>query len=275
MFNGKLFCEMNPVFYAISEQKEICRRHLKNLTGKERFAVEKRAQKLPVTVFAQTSGLIKRGPGIDPVLQENKAVNIDLASRQIDMIVIHPGETFSFWKTVGKTSRRKGYKDGRVIVGNRLQPGTGGGLCNLSNTLHLLILHSPLTVTELWKHSDALAPDEGGRHPFSTGTSVSYNNIDYRFRNDADQDVQLCVWVDGETLHAELRSERAFPYRYEITEEDHHFHKDDDGKYYRVSKIYRETYDKASGERIEKELIWDNHSMVMYDYDLIPQDQIR
>ena len=46
-------------------------------------------------------------------------------------------------------------------------------------------------MTELWKHSDALAPDEGERHPFSTGTSVKYNNIDYRFRNDFHQDVQL------------------------------------------------------------------------------------
>ena len=275
MFKGKLFCEMNPVFYAISEQKEICRRHLKNLTGKDQFAKDKRAQKLPVTVYAKTSGLIKRGPGIEPELQENKAVNIDLASKQINNIVIHPGETFSFWKTVGKTSKRKGYKAGRVIIANGLQPGTGGGLCNLSNTLHLLILHSPLTVTELWKHSDALAPDEGERHPFATGTSVSYNNIDYRFRNDTDQDVQLCTWVEGETLHAELRSEREFPYRYEITEEGHHFHKDDDGKYYRVSKIYRETYDKKTGEQVNKELIWDNHSMVMFDYDLIPKDQIQ
>ncbi len=275
MFRGKLFCEMNPVFYAISEQKEICKRHIKNLTSKEKFAKGKRAQKLPNIVYAQTSGLIKRGPGIDPVLQENKAVNIDLASGQINNIVIRPGETFSFWKTIGKTSRRKGYKDGRVIIGNQLLPGTGGGLCNLSNTLHLLILHSPLTVTELWKHSDALAPDEGERHPFSTGTSVSYNNIDYRFRNDTDQDVQLCVWVDGETLNAELRSERSFPYRYEITEEGHHFHQDDDGKFYRISKIYRETYDKKTDELVEKELIWDNHSMVMYDYDLIPKDQIQ
>lgn len=275
MFKGKLFCEMNPAFYAISEQKEICKRHLKNLTGKEKFAREKRAQRLPDTVYSLTSGLIKRAPGIDPVLQENKAVNIDLASKQIDNLVIHPGETFSFWKTVGKTSKRKGYKDGRVIIGNKLTPGTGGGLCNLSNTLHQLVLHSPLTVTELWKHSDALAPDEGERHPFSTGTSVSYNNIDYRFRNDSDQDVQLCVWVDGETLHAELRSEHGFPYRYEITEEDHHFSKEDDGNYYRISRIYRLTYDKKTDELLKKELIWDNHSMVMFDPELIPKDQIR
>lgn len=275
MFKGKLFCEINPTFYAISEQKEICKRHLKNLMSKEKFAKEKRAEKLPNVVYTQRSGLIKRGPGIDPVLQENKAVNIDLAAKEINSIVIHPGETFSFWKTVGKTSRRKGYKDGRVIIANGLQPGTGGGLCNLSNTLHLLVLHSPLTVTEIWKHSDALAPDEGGRHPFATGTSVSYNNIDYRFRNDTHQDVQLCVWVEGETLMAELRSEREFPCRYEITEEGHHFHKEDDGKYYRISKIYRESYDKKSGELLEKELIWDNHSMVMFDPALIPKDQIQ
>ena len=275
MFNGKLFCEMNPLFYTISEQKEICKRHIKNLTGKEKFAKDKQEEKLPNVVYSITSGLIKRGPGIDPVLQENKAINIDLASKEIDHLVIHPGETFSFWKTVGKTSKSKGYKDGRVIVGNRLQPGTGGGLCNLSNTLHRLVLHSPLTVTELWKHSDALAPDEGERHPFSTGTSVSYNNIDYRFRNDFHQDVQLCVWVEGETLNAELRSERAFPRYYKITEEDHHFTKEDDGNYSRVSKIYRETYDRKTDELLKKELIWDNHSMVMFDPALIPADQIR
>ena len=253
MFKGKLFCEMNPAFYAISEQKEICKRHIKNMTGKEKFAREKQAEKLPNVVYSLTSGLIKRGPGIDPVLQENKAVNIDLASKQIDTVIIHPGETFSFWMTVGKTSKSKGY----------------------SNSIHRLVLHSPLTVTELWKHSDALAPDEGERHPFSTGTSVSYNNIDYRFRNDTHQDVQLCVWVDGETLHAELRSEREFPRYYKITEEDHHFTKEDDGHYYRVSKIYRETYDRKTDELIEKELIWDNHSMVMFDPALIPADQLR
>ena len=275
MFKGKLFCEMNPAFYAISEQKEIFKRHIKNMTGKDRFAVEKQSDELPNLVYSITSGLIKRAPGVDPVLQQNKAVNIDLASKEIDHLVIHPGETFSFWKTVGRTSKRKGYKDGRVIVGNKLIPGTGGGLCNLSNTLHQLVLHSPLTVTELWKHSDALAPDEGERHPFSTGTSVSYNNIDYRFRNDTHQDIQLCVWVDGETLNAELRSERPFPRRYEITEEDHHFTKEADGHYYRVSKIYRESYDKKTGELLKKELIWDNHSMVMYDPALIPEDQIR
>ena len=160
-----LFCDINPTCYAISQQKEICKRHVKNLAGHVKFARERSGEKLPVTVSSYDSGLIKRGKGIDPVLQENKAVNIELACQKINGIVIHPGEEFSFWQTVGKATRKKGYKDGRVIIGNKLRPGTGGGLCNLANTIHLLILHSPLKVTEFHSHSDALAPDGAKRIP--------------------------------------------------------------------------------------------------------------
>jgi hypothetical protein len=83
----------------------------------------------------------------------------------------------------------------------------GGGLCNLANTIHLLFLHSPLEVTEFHQHSDALAPDEGKRVPFSSGTSVVYNYIDYRVKNTTDQDVQLCLWCEDEKLFGEYYSD--------------------------------------------------------------------
>lgn len=270
----KLFCELHPACYAISLQKEICRRHVQNLLGHDTFAKARTKKKLPNVVSERSSNMIKRAPGVDLRLQENKLSNIILACKRINGIVIRPGEVFSFWGTVGKTSKRKGYKDGRVIVGNQLIPGTGGGLCNLGNTIHLLVLHSPLEVTEFHSHSDALAPDEGKRVPFSSGTSVSYNYIDYRFKNNTDQMVQLCLWCEGEILHAELRSERAFPWQYELVEEDHHFAKEGT-KYYRISKIYKVTKDKADGKLVKKELVRDNHSEVMYDYSLIPKAQIR
>ncbi|MBQ9044615.1 MAG: VanW family protein [Oscillospiraceae bacterium] len=270
----KLFCEISPTTYAISLQKEILKRHIQNARSKERFASQKQTEKLANLVSSHDNGLIKRGRGIDPVLQENKAVNIDLACRQLNGLLIRPGETFSFWRVVGKTTKRKGYLDGRVIVGGKLQPGLGGGLCNLGNTIHLLVLHSPMTVTEFHSHSDALAPDHGKRVPFSSGTSVSYNNIDYRFRNDTDQTVQLCLWCENERLYGELRSERAFPWRYALVEEDHHFQKEGN-KYYRVSRIYCERLDAETGAFIDRELVLDNHSEVMFDYDLIPPDQIR
>ncbi len=271
---NKLFCEINPTCYAISEQKEIIRRHIKDLTGKTRFASVRSDEKLPELVNSQSSHLIKRAPGIDITLQENKAVNIRLACEKINGMIIHPGETFSFWHTVGKTTRRRGYKDGRVIIGGKLIPGIGGGLCNLSNTIHRLVLHSPLEVTEFHSHSDALAPDEGKRIPFSSGTSVSYNYIDYRFRNNTDQNVQLLVWCDDDNLYAELRSEREFAQCFSITEEDHHFCKEND-KYFRVSKIYKVVTDRSTGEIIDKILVLDNHSEVMFDPELIPEEAMR
>ena len=131
-----------------------------------------------------------------------------------------------------------------------------------------------MTVTEFHNHSDALAPDHGKRIPFSTGTSVSYNNVDYRFRNDTDQDVQLLLWCQDRKLYGELRSEREYPWRYDLVEEDHHFRKEGE-KYYRVSRIYRRTLDRKTGEVLKKELVLDNHSEVMFDHSLIPEDQIR
>lgn len=268
-----LFCDINPTCYAISLQKEIGKRHIKDFLSKEKFAKTMSKQPLPHVITNHSSGVIKRGRGIDLTLQENKRTNIMLACKKLNGLIIYPGEVFSFWKLVGNTTKRKGYLDGRVIEGNKIKPGIGGGLCNLGHTINWLVQHSPLDVIEFHKHSDALAPDHGERIPFTSGTSVSYNNIDYRFKNNTDQPIQLLIWCDEENLHGELRSEREFPWRYQITEENHHFEKEGD-TYYRISKIYRETFVKQSGERIEKKLIVDNHSEVMFDYDLIPQEQI-
>ena len=270
----KLFCEINPTCYAISIQKEICLRHVKNAFSKARFSKTISKERLPNVVYAHSSNLIKRGKGIDIRLQENKATNIRLAGSKISGMVIHPGETFSFWKTVGKITRRKGYQDGRVIEGNTLTAGLGGGLCNLGNTIHYLILHSPLDVVEFHSHSDALAPDAGKRVPFSAGTSVRYNHIDYRFQNNTDQDVQLLVWCDDEKLYGELRSQREFPWYYDLAEEDHHFKKEGE-TYYRISKIYKQTYDRATGTLVNRQLVLDNHSEVMFDVSQIPAELIR
>lgn len=269
-----LFCDRGPLCYAISWKKEIAKRRIQDWMGHETFAKNKEHSQLPNLVWSQSSGLIKRAPGVNLQSQKNKAVNIRLACEAINGLMIRPGEVFSFWHIVGNTTRRKGYLEGRVIQNNRLISGLGGGLCNLGNTLHLLVLHSPLTVTEFHHHSDALAPDEGERKPFGTGTSVCYNHVDYRFRNDTDQTVQLLTWCEGETLFAELRSERAFPKCYELVEENHHFKKEN-GIFYRNSQIYRVTSRRDTGEPLGKELILDNHSRVMFDEALIPRELIR
>ena len=271
---NKLFCDIHPICYTISVQKEIVKRHVKDFFHKEHFAKTTNQEKLPSVAFSHSSNMIKRAKGVDLTSQENKVVNIMLSCSKLNGVIIHPGEAFSFWKILGRSTKKKGFKEGRVLSRTGLTTGVGGGLCNLANTIHLLVLHSPLEIIEFHNHSDALAPDEGERVPFSTGTSVSYNYVDYRFKNTTDQDVQLFLWCEDDILYAELRSETDFPYRYRLVEEDHHFKKEEN-KYYRVSKIYKEISDAVTGNVVKKELILDNHSEVMYEYTLIPKDQIR
>lgn len=272
----KLFCEISPTTYAIALQKQIITRHIKNWMGKEKFATHQQQDKLPVVIYSNSNNMIKRGPGIDPQLQLNKADNIRLACSRMNGVIVNPGETFSFWKLVGKTSKRNGFAEGRVIENGKLVAGVGGGLCNLANTINLLVMHSPMTITELHHHSDALAPDPGGvRVPYSAGTSVNYNFVDYRFRNDTEQPVQLCAWCDGDDLCTELRTTMEFPTTYRLVEEDHHFHQEASGNYYRISKIYLETMDRTTGKVLERRLQWDNRSRVMFDPALIPPEQIR
>lgn len=270
----KLFCEINPACYAIAVEKEILLRHLRDLAARPPFARTVRQEPLPNLVYEHKVHMIRRAPGVNLEHQLNKAVNIRLASARMNGLLLRPGEVFSFWHTVGKVTRRKGYREGRVIVRNHLTADIGGGLCNLSHALHVLVLHSPLTVTEFHSHSDALAPDEGPRVPFSAGTSVCYNYVDFRFRNDTDQTVQLMAWCEEEELYVQLRSERPFPWTYEIVEEGHHFEKEG-AEYYRVSQIYRRVLDRSTGAQLRKELILDNHSQVMFDPALIPPELLR
>ena len=269
-----LFCEISPTTYKISLKKEILKRHIQNFKQGKKFSKTRKESLLPNVVSSHSIKLIKRGPGIDINLQKGKATNIQIAAQTLNHIIIKPGEEFSFWSLVGNTTKRKGYQEGRVIFNEEVVPGIGGGLCNLANLLHLLIVHSPMEITEFHAHSDALDPDKGERKPFANGTSVQYNNQDYRFKNNTDQVMQLRTWVDNEILFGELRSESQFPFTFQIIEEDHHFKKEGD-HYYRNSMIYREKLDRKTEGILGKELILKNHSMVMYDPNLIPKEMIR
>ena len=270
----KLFCEISPTTYKISVEKERIKRNIKNYFNKNILANTYQKEELPNIVKSHTSIILRKLHNVDMKLQENKKTNLEIASKKINGIIIHPGEIFSFWYIVGQTTRKNGYKEGLVISSKGFTKDIGGGLCQLANMIHYLVLNSPLEVVELHHHTDALFPDDRRRVPFGTGTSVFYNYLDYRFKNTTNQNIQLLLWVKDDILYGELRSEKEFPNRYKLEEVDHHFKKEKD-KYYRISKVYRITIAKETNEEINRELILDNHSEVMYDYNLIPESEIR
>ena len=261
----KLFCEISPFAYRLSTEKEILKRHVKDLFGKTRFARERREESLPVLVYKHNSLIRRRLGNVNMQLQENKATNLALAVKHIDGLLIRPGETFSVWQRIGRTTKRKGYKEGLTIAQGKPSQGIGGGLCQLSNLIHWMVLHSDLTIAE-HHHHDALDlfPDFGRQIPFGTGTSISYNYIDYRVRNDSQNTYQLRLHVDDEYLCGELRAVEQLPHTFHIHAKNEFFSREGENVY-RNGEVYRDTIDRNSGAVLDSQLIRTNHAKVMYD----------
>lgn len=272
----RLFCELGPVAYRISTAKEILLRNLQDLTARIPFARQKSESLLPA-VIKRHSSLVRRTLGeVDSVLQENKAQNLKLAVPHVDKILIRPGETFSFWKLVGNCTAAKGYREGLVIKQGMPDRGIGGGMCQFTNLIHWMVLHSPLEIVEHHHHNAVdLFPDFGRKVPFGCGTSILYNYRDYRFRNPTDQTFQLVIWLDETNLNGELRAEHTLDTSYHLREEEAWFEKGEDGHYYRHNKIFRRIADKRTGKILLDECLLENYSRVMYEEKLIPEDKIQ
>lgn len=261
----KLFCELSPWTYQVSRKKCILFRSLKDFFSCKKLACKKSAENLPVLLYRHSS-LIRRKLGNTQMqLQENKAVNLSLAAPRVHGILIRPGETFSFWKLVGPDDKRHGYREGLTISKGHPSQGYGGGLCQFTNLIHWMVLHSELTIVEHHHHDGLdLFPDYHRQIPFGTGTSIVYNYLDYRFYNDTERTYQLLVYTDGEYLRGELRADCPQSHTYHIHAENEFFSREN-GVVYRNGSVIRDTIDKKTGNCIRSEVIRRNHARVMYD----------
>lgn len=143
--------------------------------------------------------------------------------------------------------------------------GIGGGMCQLSNLIHWMILHTDMEITEHHHHDQIdLFPDFKRVIPFGTGTSIMYNYLDYRFKNTTNNTYQLIIYVTDEYLCGELRANDRQDYKYHIQAENVFFSKEVDGVY-RNGKVFRNKIDCKNGTCIKKELIRVNHAKVCYD----------
>lgn len=266
----KLFCELSPVTYQLSGLKCRTIRSIKNWFLRGRFARTFSADKLPYLVYRQNSLIRRRLGNVDMRLQENKAVNLALTVPKISGVLIRPGEIFSFWELAGKLTRRKGYREGLTIANGKVSSDIGGGMCQFTNLIHWMVLHTPMKPLEHHHHDDMdLFPDFGRQIPFGTGTSILYNYLDYRFLNDTGRVYQLVTYTTDEYLCGEIRADSPQPEKYHIFAEDEHF-EEAGGDMFRCGKIYRSRIDRETGDLIEKTLLKENHAKVMYDTRDLP-----
>lgn len=238
-------------------------RYLLWCSPKFRWAKEQRTEQLPQVQFALATPLYRHLRGEEMVLQENKVVNLRLAVARLNGLVLAPGETFSYWRLIGKPTRRKGYKEGMVLFLGHVGSDVGGGLCQLSNLIFWMTLHTPLTVVERYRHSHDVFPDANRTQPFGSGATCAYPHRDLMIRNDTDQPFQLCLRVGETCLEGQWRALRPPACRYEIVERDHRMDQAAWGGYVRHNALYRRVWDQE-GRLVEEQFLFANDAIMMY-----------
>ena len=193
--------------------------------------------------FSHQTPLLRKLKDVDMQLQYNKITNLKLACAKIDGITIHPGEVFSYWKLIGKPTARKGYLPGMVLHSGTVKAGIGGGLCQLSNLLYWMVLHTPLTVTERHRHSYDVFPDSDRTQPFGSGATCFYNYGDLMFKNDTKEIFQIRLEITESHLKGIIKASTPPALKYEIYEKAHIIKSTYWGGYTRHNVLFRKMID--------------------------------
>lgn len=121
---------------------------------------------------------------------ENRVYNIGLASSRLNGVLVKPGETFSFNKTIGDVSSLTGYKQAYVISGGRTILGDGGGVCQVSTTFFRAVLNAGLPIVERNPHAYRVSYYEQDSGP-GVDAAIYTPNVDFRFKNDTDHHILI------------------------------------------------------------------------------------
>ncbi|MCL2627521.1 MAG: VanW family protein [Oscillospiraceae bacterium] len=124
--------------------------------------------------------------------QPGRVHNITLASSFINGKILQPGETFSYNDTVGRRTSARGFREANGIVGGRLVPTIGGGVCQVSSTIYAALLLTDLEIVSRRNHSLTV-----GYLPYGQDATVATDLIDFRFKNSSDFPIRLDVTTSG------------------------------------------------------------------------------
>jgi hypothetical protein len=116
----------------------------------------------------------------DRALTAGKIHNLRRAIRHLDGIEIPAGHLFSFWRQIGRTTRSRGFVEGRELREGCLIASVGGGLCQLSNALFEAALSAGFDIVERHAHSRVIS---GSRASVERDATVFWNYVDLRFRS--------------------------------------------------------------------------------------------
>lgn len=87
------------------------------------------------------------------------------------------------------------------MIDGKLQTAPGGGLCQMSNLLFWIFLHTPLTIIERHGHAIKDFPEPPSDAPIGVDATVSEGGLDLKVKNETDFTFQINIWFDEKNIN--------------------------------------------------------------------------
>lgn len=127
--------------------------------------------------------------------KRDRTHNLILAANAVNGIILKSGQRFSYNAIVGERVTDRGYRNAPIFVRGNLEPGIGGGICQVSSTIYNAALLAGLRVVERSHHSRTVPYVRPGRD-----ATVAYGLLDLRFENTNANPIGLIAVVKGSLL---------------------------------------------------------------------------
>lgn len=155
-------------------------------------------------------------------LYENKVHNLKLGSKKVEEYIIYPNEVFSLWRSLGKPSKKRGYKKGRNIIKGKLSEDVGGGLCQLSGIMYHTALLAGLEIVERYNHTVDIYKEEERLSPLGTDATIVYGYKDLRIKNKQDFPVRFRFKINSEEIECSILSQKPLKQKsLDVSREEH------------------------------------------------------
>ncbi len=142
---------------------------------------------------------------------DNKVHNLAVASGLVEQVLILPNQVFSFSKTVGNPTAKRGFKCSRALVNGVLEQVEGGGLCQLSGLIYQVALTAQLDIVERHNHSIDIYTEDTRFTPLGSDATIVYGFKDLRIRNSTPYPLRFGFSINTQGITATLYSTNHIP----------------------------------------------------------------
>ncbi len=128
----------------------------------------------------------------------NRVHNIETGFEKYSGLVIAPGEEFSVVEKLGPVDAAAGFLPELVIVGKKITPQYGGGLCQVSTTIFRAALDTGLPITDRTNHSFAVSYYQWPYAEWGVEATIYDPAPDLKFVNDTEAHILMQAYTTPE-----------------------------------------------------------------------------